>query len=127
MWAFPARELEAFEKLESSSGSSSRSSAAADEWSMLLQRSDAAAAAAHGATGNAAHPLSGDDSSRSNNSSSNSNKLKKPLKQLVSGVQQLLLSDAVLSDATHAVFGPKQQQREFSLETRSATAAAAET
>ncbi|CDJ30442.1 ACR261Cp, related, related [Eimeria mitis] len=141
LWAFPPWELEAFEKAEghrsgyssSSSSSSSSSNAAADEWSMLLRQGDhaapaAAAADTYAATSRAAGPSqecenssSSNRSSISSSSSSNSSKLKKPLKQLVNGVQQLLLSDTVLSDATHAVFGPQQQQREFNLETRSTT------
>ncbi|KAL8449655.1 hypothetical protein Emed_002910 [Eimeria media] len=104
------------------------SSQPADECSLLLQRGDIGYSAPHSSSaaaaaedvdfGSSAESGSTTDSS----SSSSSSKLKKPLKQLMSGVQQLLLSDAVLTDATHAVFGSQQQQREFRLEARPAAA-----
>ncbi|CDJ50157.1 hypothetical protein, conserved [Eimeria brunetti] len=135
LWAFPAWEFEAFEKAEGQRAPYSCSSAAADEWSTLLRQGDhraasAAAAAAAAGVRTATYGAEGrthDDepsgSSSNCSSSSSSSKLKKPLQQLASKVQQLLLSDTVLSDATHAVFGPQQQQREFNLETRSPAAA----
>ena len=88
---------------------------------MLQQVDSAAAVAVAGAAGTAEGDAAG--SSNVDSSNSNSSKLKKPLKQLMTGMHQILLSDAVLSDATHAIFGPQQQQREFYLETRTATTA----
>ncbi|CDJ56564.1 hypothetical protein, conserved [Eimeria maxima] len=137
LWAFPAWEFEAFEKAEGHRTPYSSSNAAAEEWSMLLRQGDPTISAAAASPPAAAAPTGGVytetaaveepmhegelGSNSPSSSSSRKNKLKKPLKQLVNGVQQLLLSDAVLSDATHAVFG-QQQQREFNLETRSPAA-----
>ncbi|KAL8429898.1 hypothetical protein Efla_004712 [Eimeria flavescens] len=94
------------------------SSQTADECSLLLQRASASSLPPlPAAAAKAGLPV--DNELSSSSSSSSSSNLKKPLKKLMSGVQHLLLSDAVLTDATHAVFGSQQQQREFCLETRS--------
>ncbi|KAL8274894.1 hypothetical protein Esti_001183 [Eimeria stiedai] len=95
-----------------------------DECSSLLQRGDMGYSVPHSSPAAAAAADLNFGSSADSGSSlgSSSSNIKKPLKKLMSGVQQLLLSDAVLTDATHAVFGSQQQQREFRLEARPAAA-----
>ncbi|XP_026192485.1 protein LAZ1 [Cyclospora cayetanensis] len=121
LWAFPAREFAALGCPGGSPRLEGRH-AAEDECSVLLQAANFAAASAStradtpgaDARGRCAFDGTPDDTG-------NGSVLKKPLHQLITSVHQLLMSDAVLSDATHAVFGPQQQQREFHLEPRSST------
>ncbi|PFH37386.1 hypothetical protein BESB_038440 [Besnoitia besnoiti] len=51
-------------------------------------------------------------------------KLKKPLKQFVKGVRDLLVADDILCDATDALFGRSQARREYLLEERKREAGA---